>query len=68
MYKKKKISCDPYPSYSLCGQYSLPIYLPVRYKLILASGIYFTIEQIVICPHQFILMLTGKKFKGFDST
>ena len=65
MYRRKKSHVTHTALHDADSIPSLFIYL--LDMLILASGICFTIEQIVICPHQFILMLTGKKFKGFDS-
>ena len=65
MYRRKKSHVTHTALHDADSIPSLFIYL--LDTLILASGICFTIEQIVICPHQFILMLTGKKFKGFDS-
>ena len=65
MYRRKKSHVTHTALHDADSIPSLFIYLLDMF--ILASGICFTIEQIVICPHQFILMLKGKKFKGFDS-
>jgi hypothetical protein len=66
MYRKKKSHSTH--TALLHDADSIPsLFIYLLDMLILTSGICFTIEQSVICPHQFILMLTGKKFKGFDS-